>query len=106
MEEINCFSNRVFNCCWDLESVKLYYGQIIEGEPFHGCHKLNKISLPGHIDLNKDEDIGGNKNYEIFDSENIDELIVCSDLEKISYSMVYHVIYLSLIHISEPTRPY
>ena len=93
LEEMNCFSNRVFKRCWNLESVKLYYGQFIEGEPFHGCHNLNKISLPGCINLNEDEDIGGHKNYELFDSEDIDELIVRSDLQAISYSMVYHVMY-------------
>ena len=93
LKKINCFGDGVFKHCRNLESVKLYYDQFIEGEPFHGCYNLNKISLPGHISLNEDEDIGGHKNYEIFDSEYIDELIVCSDLEEISYSMVYHVMY-------------
>ena len=71
-----------------MESV-IVHDQFIMSRAFLGCHKLNNISLPGDINSWDNEDIYGNKVCDFFDSDNVDKLIVRSNLENISYYMVY-----------------
>ena len=92
LDGIDGFSSMVFGGCSNLESV-IVHNQFIMSRAFLGCHKLKKISLPGDINSWDNEDIYGNKICDFFDSDNVDKLIVRSNLENISYYMVYYVMY-------------
>ena len=91
LEHIDVVSWKAFADCTSLESVRLHNHSCIQGTSFDGCKSLKKISLPSGFRIQTD--ILGNKLYDLFPSNNVDDLILPSETKNFSYSVIFYVMY-------------
>ena len=91
LKHIDGFSYSVFDKYTSLESVIVHENQFIQSGAFISCFHLKKLSLPGylHLTINRHRE----KQCELFYSDIIEELTICSDLKNVIYSIVYMVMY-------------
>ena len=90
-EHIDVVSWKAFADCTSLESVRLHNHSCIQFSSFDGCKGLKKKSLPS--DFHIQTDILGNKLYDLFPSNNVDDLILPSETKNFSCSVIFYVMY-------------
>ena len=91
LENIDLISMAAFADCKSLESVRLYNHSCIQFSSFDGCKSLKKISLPSQFHFSTD--ILGNKQYDLFPSNNVDDLILPSETKNYCYTIIFYVMF-------------
>ena len=91
LEHIELISSSAFVECTSLKSVRLHDNNIVQVSCFDLCENLKKISLPSDLPVETRSD--GEKQYDFFPSNNITELILPSEAQNFSYSIIFYVMY-------------
>ena len=74
-----------------MKSVRLHDNNIVEVDSFELCENLKKISLP--LDLPIETGSDGEKQYDFFPSNVITELILPTEAQNFSSSIIFYVMY-------------
>ena len=91
LEHVDLISWAAFAGCTSLESVRLYHHSCIQIASFDGCKNLKKISLPSNFHIHTE--LFGNKIYDLFPSNNVDDLILPAETKNFSFSIIFYVMF-------------